>query len=350
MKTSRKTLAAAAASLLSLILVAGISAPASAGLPVPSTVMTCKKIVAATNPAVSFPTHISRVSAASDDEQSYGGIPDANFVQMAGGIACDYSNGRVLDNNQIGSGIGFTVEYLPYAASGYQRWNTAMTGPDDFYCWDDRPGDCLYMTSAGGDWLEIETYGARSDAVAEDLSRRISAALQLGLKTPYVLPTYASPLPRTCPALVSAAAWRAAVGSPMTLVASSREPGWTPALSGMGIVHGFTCEMIGIGGGHGAGQVTALPGGRWAFAAVRSELTTPGPLTAMTVAGMRAGDAAFTRCDALHAHCILDALIATHWVEIDLWSNAVGGDLIHRDRLAASRSLLSDIVNQVYAP
>ena len=110
------------------------------------------------------------------------------------------------------------------------------------------------------------------------------------------------------------------------------------------------CDMADVTGSHAAGLVQALPGGRWAFALLRSSLTTPGALTAIRVAGMRTGDKAFTRCDTTHSHCVLDALIATHWVEVDLWPAVRGADLIRRDRLAASRLLLTEIVHQIYTP
>ena len=110
------------------------------------------------------------------------------------------------------------------------------------------------------------------------------------------------------------------------------------------------CGYDDMTGSHGAGLLSTVPGGRWAFAILRSRLTTPGPLTPITVPEMRAGDAAFTRCDVAHSHCYLDALISTHWVEVNLLSHAGGGDMIRADRLAALTTILSEIALQIYTP
>jgi hypothetical protein len=110
------------------------------------------------------------------------------------------------------------------------------------------------------------------------------------------------------------------------------------------------CTYTDATGSRGAGLLSTMPGGRWSFILLSSLLTAPGPLTSISVPEMRAGDTAFTRCDVGHTHCILDALIATHWVQVNLLSYADGGDLIRADRLAALRPILSEIALQIYAP
>jgi hypothetical protein len=320
---------------------------------VPSININCDKLAAATNPLASFSTPVTQRYSALSEERDFGGIPDDNTVQMAGGLACEWSNGLTLDPSSSGGGVGVRLQFLPYAAAGYWRWASVLgpiTTPDNFGCTVLAVDSCQFMTSAGGDWLFVQVQNARSEAVAEDLARRISTALELGAKTPYVPPVYASPLPSTCDALIRPSKYRVAVGSPTPVVAFTGPDGWSPVNSAMLANGALWCDMGDVTGSHGAGLVQALPGGRWAFALLRSSLTTPGPLTAIRVDGMTTGDKAFTRCDATHSHCVLDALIATHWVEVDLWTAARGADLIRRDRLAASRLLLAEIVHQIYTP
>ncbi len=352
MKRTRSVLASAIG-IFALVLVVGVSAPASAAPPVSSINLTCNKLAAATNPAASFSTPISQRYSAAVEERAFGQIPDANVIQMAGGLDCDYSNGfEVADSTDLG-GIGVHVQYLPYAASGYWRWASVLgpvTTPDSFSCFGTTTSECQLESSAGGDWLSVQVEGAISDAVAEDLSYRISDALQLGQKTPYVPPVYATPLQHSCTTVIRPAVWRAAVGSPLPLVAFPAPPGWSPINSAELVNRAVFCDMDDATGSASAGSVQTLPGGRWAFLRLRSSLTTPGALTAISVPGMRAGDTAYTRCAPRQTRCVLDALIATHWVEVDLWTAARGGTLITTNRLAAMRPLLTEIVHQVYTP
>jgi len=350
MKTSRPV-AAIAAGFATLALVIGFASPAVASPPVSSINLNCDKLAAAVDPPASFTVPVAQRYASASLERDFGGIPDTDYVQMAGGLACEWSNNLPLAPGSSAGGVGVRVEYLPYAASGYWRWASVLgpvTTPDDFTCVSVPSDSCQFMSSAGGDWLFVEVQDASSEAVAEDLSRRISTALQLGQKTPYVPPVYATPLPHTCQTLIRPTVYGAAIGTRTPLVAWPAPPGWSPVNSAMLINRGLFCEMDDATGSFGGGRIQALPGGQWAFALLRSSLTTPGPLTPLRAAGMRAGDAAFTRCDATHRHCVLDALIATHWIEVDLLPSTLGGDLITRDRLTASRLLLREIVGQIY--
>ncbi|MEO5920306.1 MAG: hypothetical protein ABIQ01_04105 [Pseudolysinimonas sp.] len=344
---SRKAAAVFLASALAVLV--GVAGPATAAPPVPSTVMTCSKLAAATNPPASFPVPVSQRYAPATETRHFPGIPSADVIRMAGGIVCEWSDGRILDGPGGVASVGIRVEYLPYAESGYWRWAAwgGITAPESLDCFI---GYCQLMSAAGGDFLYIGIEGASSDAVASDLAAAIRVALQLGLKTPYVRPTYATELDRTCDQIVRPVVWRAAVASPVGLRTFSIPQGWSVVNSAMLATRAPACVYSDATGARAAGLMWTLPGGRWSFLTLAPLFTSPGPLTAISVPGMAPGDTAYTRCDTLHTHCILDALIATHWVQIDLADAGSGGGLIRTDRLAAMTPLLSEIVLQTYSP
>jgi hypothetical protein len=190
---------------------------------------------------------------------------------------------------------------------------------------------------------------ARDDGVALDLAHRMSTALQLGLQTPYIPPTYAVPLHHACDQLVRPSVFRAAVRSTAIL---SSESTWDMdvAQTARLMTGAVDCLYGDPDAPQTAGFLQTMPGGRWSFRILRSQLTTPGPLTAMTVPEMRPGDTAFTRCDPGHGVCMLDALIATHWIEIELPAVSPGAHLIRADRLDAMRTLLRELALQIYTP
>lgn len=348
MKLSRSS-AAIAASVSSLALIVGLAAPASAAPPVSSTVMTCNKLAAATNPVAAFATPVSQRDPAVTELAVNPLVPGAEVIRTAGGLVCEWGNGVEIDGGRTTAPVGVHVDFLPYAASGYWRWASWLgpaTTPEVFSC---HSGYCQFATSAGGDFLIVGIQGSTSDAVAESLARRISTALQLGLKTPFVAPRYPDVLGPICDLVARPVVWSAATRAPAVRTFDV-PPGWTPVNSAMLLAKAPACSYDDVTGSHSAGLLSTVPGGRWAFALLRSRLTTPGPLTPITVTGMRAGDAAFTRCDVAHNQCILDALIATHWVEVNLLPRTGGGDLIHADRLAALTPILEEIVLQIYTP
>jgi hypothetical protein len=348
MKISRRT-AAVAAFVSSLALVAGLAGPASAAPPVPSLNMDCTKLASATNPVAAFSTPVAQRYAAASELAVNPILPGAEVIRTAGGLACEWTNGLLLDGGWTTAPVGVRVEYLPYASSGYWRWAalSGVTTPDSFFCGSVY---CQLTSSAGGDFLYVGVQGARSTAVAESLARRISASIQLGGTTPFVAPPYAPALDHTCEEILRPVALRAAVASSSGLRTFPVPPGWGPVNSAMLVARAPACAYADPTGAHGSALLSTMPGGRWSFLTLSPLLTTPGPLTSITVPEMRAGDTAFTRCDVAHEHCILDALIATHWVQVNLLSRADGGDLIRADRLVALRPILSEIALQIYAP
>ena len=349
MRISRRT-AAIAVLVSSVALVVGLAGPASAAPPVPSLNMDCTKLASATNPAAAFATPVTQRYAAVSEIGVNPILPNAEVIKTAGGLACEWSNGLYLDGWTTAP-VGVRVEYLPYAASGYWRWAAVLggtsTSPEHLLCITNY---CQFATSEGGDFLIVGVQNARSEAVAENLARRISTAIQLGATTPFVPPHYGAELDHTCDQIVRPAVWRAAVGASSALRTFDIPPGWDVVNSAMLLARAPACSYEAAKGSGGAGLLSTMPGGRWSFILLSSLLTAPGPLTSITVPEMRPGDAAFTRCDAAHTHCILDALIATHWVQVNLLASDLGGDLIRADRLAALRPILSEIALQIYTP
>ena len=349
MKISHRT-AAIAAIVSSVALVLGVVGPASAAPPVPSLNMDCAKVASATNPVAAFTTPVTQRYAAVSELAANPILPSAEIIRTAGGLACEWGNGVALDGGSTSAPVGVRVEYMPFTASGYWRWASGawITTPENFFC--TTSNYCQLMTSEGGDFLYVGVQNARNEVVAQSLARRMSAAIQLGDTTPFVAPPYAAELDHTCEQIVRPVVWRAAVGAAPALRTYPVPPQWSPVRNAMLVARAPACAYADVTSVRGAGLLSTMPGGRWSFLILRPLLTTPGPLTAIAVPEMRAGDTAFTRCDLAHTHCILDALIATHWVQVNLLPLSDGGEVIRTDRLAALRPILSEIALQIYTP
>lgn len=340
----------AVAAVIVSLAVLGIANPASAAVPIPSIVMTCAKLQSATNPAAAFDIPVAlHAPAVQDIYYSPWRLPDADIIRTAGGIECQWSNGGLLDLGPDLDNAGVLVQFLPGGEFGYDSrwWGPPPIDPVTSDC--DGFGVCQLNSNVGRDYLNVIVDRARDDATALDLAERISAALQLGLQRTFTPPTYAVPLHHTCDQLIRPVAFRAAIRSSMPLVSDGNWELSVPETASR-MAGGLDCLYSSADDTQTAGTMQTMPGGRWAFASLRSRLIYPGALTPMSVPGMRAGDAAFTRCDPGHSHCLLDALIATHWIEVELPPSEPGAALIRTDRLTAMRALLTELVLQVYTP
>ena len=350
MTNSRPTVAIAAF-VMSLALVAGVAQPASAAPPVSSINMDCTKLASATNPVAAFATPVTQRYAAISELALSPILPSAEVIKTAGGLVCEWSNGIPLDGGWTTGAVGAQVEYLPYAEAGYWAWAavSGTTTPESFFC---SGIYCQLETSGGVDFLLVSLQNPRSAAVGESLARRISTALQLGATTPFVRPVYSAAIDPTCGQIVRPTVWRTAVDSASVLRTFAVPPGASVVHSAMAAAQQPACVYTDKTGSFGAGMLSTIPGGHWSFTTLRPYLTAPGPLTAISVSEMRPGDTAFTRCNAAHTHCILDALIAGHWVQVNLLpvTGYGGGELIRADRLTAMTPLLKEIAVQIYTP
>jgi hypothetical protein len=340
----------AAVALVVVMIASTASTPAWATVPPPVSTsnIPCTKLASATAPTKAFATVVSlRNPAISEVRGMEQLLPSTDVIRAAGGLVCEWSNGLPYTGVPGGAFVGVRVEFLHAAGDGYWRpvgGFPAPTLPEGSVCFS---GFCQFSSSAGGDWLQVSVYGARSDAVAISLGERMRTALQLGMEAVWAPLASVHPLGIKCETVVSSAAFRAAVGATVPLVYFADPPGWSIWHEAIHRVPAPMCALLTRDGATGPGRFRSLPSGSWGFDEVAASLTAPGPLLPFTRVTLPAGDRAYMRCNTARSHCILDAIIAEHWVQVELWPDA-GPGTITRPRVDALTDILRAIVTEIY--
>jgi hypothetical protein len=348
MKIFSTTVVAAAAAIV--LTLTGTVSSASAVTPPTSTLnIPCTKLASATNPAASFATPVSIRNPAISESLGFGQqlLPSTDVIRAAGGTVCEWSNGAPFTAIPgTAAFIGVRVEFMHGAESGYWRWASigGVTTPESSSCFT---GFCQFDSSAGGDWLSVQVYNARSETVALSLATRIRTAIQLGQERPWAPVASKYPLGRTCEEVLPASAFRAAVGSTTPLRYFADPPGWSIWHEAIHTVPAPMCSFLTKDGSAGPGWFRTLPSGSWGFDEVVPTLTAPGTLIPITWVPLRSGDRAYLRCNTTGTDCILDAIIAEHWIQVELWPET-GTHTITRSRVAALLDILTALQAQVY--
>ncbi len=348
-----RTLVAAAATVVvaTLALTVGIAGPASAAsAPVPTTNISCAKLASASNPTSAFATPITPQNPAVTEGESrvLGGgemMPSAQFIRAGGGLVCEWSNGTPYLPWTSGSWVGVRIEFLQNAAADFARWD-ALGGPSGTEQWLCFGGTCQYMSLRGDDWLYATFTGMVSEASARTVGLRMRDALQLGTESPYLPPRPLLPIGTTCSGIVPLSGFATAIGATTTISYLPDPPGWTPWHAALRRTPSVLCSVSNPAGTMSVGLMQAIPNGRWAFEEVRPFLNEPGRLTPFTPAALRPGDQAFTRCNAVRSDCILDLLIADHWVQVELGPTT----LVRTDRMVALSQLVARITAEITTP
>jgi hypothetical protein len=349
MKTLSKAVGAAAAAIVLVITGTTTGASATVAPPVSTLNIPCTKLASATNPPASFATPVSLRNPAISELLGYGQqlLPSTDVIRAAGGTVCEWSNGVPFPAVPgTASYIGVRVEFMHGAESGYWRWTSigGVTTPEFSTCFS---GFCQFDSAAGGGWLNVQVYNARSDAVALSLATRIRTAIQLGQERPWAPVATKYPLGRTCEEVLPASAFRSAVGSPVPLRYFADPPGWSIWHEAIHKVPAPMCSFLTKDGSAGPGWFRTLPSGSWGFDEAASSITGPSALIPITWVPLRSGDRAYLRCSPTGTDCILDAIIAEHWIQVELWPET-GTHTITRSRVAALLDILTALQAQIY--
>jgi hypothetical protein len=349
-----RTLAAATAVFM-MVIVAASPAHAAPPPPSPTTVMSCEKLAAAVKPTAAFaPATSLRIPARTELDGSHQQLPSASVFRTAGALVCEWSNGRLTTSNHSTDGwIGVRLEFMTNTGGAYAEWDRWFDGTISPEHWDCLGAyGCFYATNAGGDWLQIDVTGARSEAIGLSLARRISNALQLGLQGPYARPTSKWPLGSSCEDVIPVSRFSEAI-RPSRRIVYVPSPIPAPSMidTAKALVPAPACWVGTADGSDVAAEIFTVPNGRWAFDEVRTALVRPGPLVALPgIPTLRAGDEAYIRCAPARSQCILDLLVADHWVQVDLYEPlGPGTPLITTDRITAARTIAQWIALSVYS-
>jgi hypothetical protein len=349
MRSLSRTLAAALTALALLATTSVTSASASVPPPVSTSNIPCTKLASAVNPTASFATAVSLRNPAIQETLGMAQqlLPSTDVIRAAGGVVCEWSNGRPFTGVPGGAFVGVRVEFLHAASDGYWRWAgvfAPVTTPEVTTC---SPGFCQFMSSAGDDWLMVSVYGARSEPVAISLGERIRTALQLGSESTWAPVASAHPLGHSCEEVIPRDAFRAAIGTTTPLFYFPDPPGWSILHEALHRVPAPMCSLLTADGSAGPGWFRTLPSGSWGFDEVAPYLTAPGPMLPFTRVSLPAGDRAYVRCNSARTDCILDAIIAEHWVQVQLWPEGKPRT-IAKPRLDALADILRSIVYEIY--
>lgn len=348
MRTISSTLVATLATLLLVATTSVSSASASVPPPASTSNIPCTKLASAVNPTKSFVTAVSLRNPAISETLGMGQLlPSADVIRAAGGVVCEWSNGLPYTGVPGGAFVGVRLEFLHAAGAGYYTsipGFPAPTTPTSSFC---GTRFCQYQSSVGGDWLMVSVHGARSDAVALSLAERINNAFQLGSEGTWAPVASAHPLGNKCETVIPSGAFRAAVGTTIPLSYFPDPPGWSIWHEAIHRVPAPMCTLLTADGSAGPGWFRTLPSGSWGFDEVAPSLTAPGPMLPFTLVALPAGDRAFVRCNASRTNCILDAIIAEHWVQVELWPDSAPRT-ISRPRMDALAEILRVIVSEIY--
>ena len=304
-----------------VLAVTGAVSGAAAATPVSTSPLSCNKLATAASPARAFSVPVSTSNPAINElGVSNGRMPTTPVILAAGGLVCEWSNGLGYGTFSAPTGyVGVTVEFLHGAAAGYDRWATfspAATGPEFWGCL--AGGSCVLYSSVGGDWLTVSFVGARSEAAAYTVAQRISTAIQRAGERSWTPPASEFPLGAKCEQIVPMAALRAALGTSVVLDYRPSLPGWSLYQEAANRIPAPLCIAVNSTGSYSGTQIRTIPGGEWAFNQLRASLTVPGRLTEFRDFPLPDGDRAYIRCNAARTHCILDAILAGHWIQVQI--------------------------------
>jgi hypothetical protein len=351
MKPISKALVAASAAVI-LVLTSAVSGASARPLPPPSTLtIPCEKVAAGSDMRAAFTTPMSVRNPAISEFLGFSQVmPRADVIRAAGGTVCEFSNGERWAGGPDGVWKGLRLTFLHGAADAYYHELDVIGEPrtiERFGCY---AVECFYSTAVGGDWLDVQIIDARSDADALSLGRRISAVIQLVREGTWAPTASKHPLGTTCEEVLPAKAFQNAVASPYSLYYYD-SPSWlSPWNEAIDRAQAPYCWFLTADGAAGPGQLRTLPSGAWGFEELSSLMTEPGPLTRFTRVALPHGDLAYIRCSPTRDDCILDAILADHWIQVELWpiEPGIGIRTIFRDREDALVDILEALVDRVY--
>lgn len=270
------------------------------------------------------------------------GIPRTALIEQLGGIECSWSNGTPAHlTNEDPQRHALTISAIPNADDKWNRYADAYgyKGDDFYYCYDYDEADptffCGYFALINHAWVEVYIDGADLPGVVGDdaLKKELRPLVdQIGTQfaeadkstEEWAPPSDTAALPTECENFVSSSVVTKALGAAETLVPQTYTDGpqVDQTLSMDSVPLATSCLFLSEGSESGAGNLSALPGGQWAWERYKDVATTSGDHEPLTL-NLEDGDEAFVRCTADESRCSADLIIDRNWIVIEAGTNGV---------------------------
>ncbi|WP_210479735.1 hypothetical protein [Naasia sp. SYSU D00948] len=252
--------------------------PASTPAPTPVLDLTCDALLPPVEVARLAGRDLQAVAFAHPEVAGSRG-PLGFAVRQAGGLSCSWTNGEPY---QLPTGfywdsspsnpdyVGITLDVAPEGIGSGSRGTVSPDPAASGRCLDHEPGTCFVNQLFGDLWVRFESAGlAHPDAVRAALDAAAARALDAGRVAPtWQLPAGTADLPDTCDGFLAPEELAGLFGAPA--VWSSPAGGWSISAASWDAVGSWPCTVGYATGDEGAGaQLTWLPGGEWAWDAVK---------------------------------------------------------------------------------
>lgn len=234
-------------------------------------------------------------------------------VLSVGGIACEWTS-TTPTPEEGGGEERVTVTLLPSSAAQFDTWLSAdVVHPTT--CSPDV--SCRSETLVGSTWVSIAaeyTPLTSFDAYAAEVLDLVAAA------TPGATPP--APDPWSCDDIATGADLAASLGFESPLAIDQHQgirSVWQAADDLAGTIR---CSWtIPLSPPVSVGELSAVPGGAWAWDTVGARLTDPSAPVPLDVPGLGSGDSAWIRCSDTNQKCLVDLIVGGDWIEFRLDSN-----------------------------
>jgi len=293
----------------------------------------CDDLLSEADADAIVPKAAFRPDPVADIYETSAALPENYALLSAGGVVCDWSPVAGIAGN-TGNPQGYTgihIALLPAAAAEWKAFQASGYAPPEFYCFnDDLRGDCIFTALINDNWIEISISGAypgtkETDAkftkrvrpFVDEIEAIVAAA---PAPEPLWVHSAADALPATCAEIISEGDVRKLSGitAKFTYAQDDSFVGLQRTAANK-IAGQLNCQWISGYEGPGIGGVIALPGGQWALEQSNGYDSTSGAATPLTVTGIEAPDAAWSRCESSKNNCYVDLLIGGNWYQLEAW-------------------------------
>jgi hypothetical protein len=264
--------------------------------------------------------------AAGDLAEPEGQLPVVDSIREAGGIDCVWSSGAVNHydgpDGTVSPYLEISVQFNATSAWAVNAGELGISGSSGGECDDDAVGgECQIDDLVGtGTWIDIysrEATGSDPDAIGDIENTAVAAVKAAGTPSAPTTPQAGTlSIGTQCTDFASNAAVQSALAS-STAITSSTPPvtdetfrTWFASLDSL---KNHPC--VWTQGSTTVAQLAWIPGGAWAWAEDKTQSLADAPLQSLHLTGLKVNDAAWIRCAAADASCIVDLTLGGNWIE-----------------------------------
>ncbi|SDT21802.1 hypothetical protein SAMN04489834_3114 [Microterricola viridarii] len=269
--------------------------------------------------------------------------PVAVSLLQLGSVNCVWANDQTLQPWESASVKGYRGVHLTVVPEGEAPWlayaETYSGGQEVPFAHSENAlgprcvaeiESCFFQALVGAAWVDLTITGvgaadtSNDDELVELITPLTDALVQTLSAEPeapprWTVPTTVLPLPADCTDFLSdAQAEEFAAAGPLSVGVFWDGPRVGQFNHGMNETGAQRCHLNMADSDSGIGYFDYLPGGGWGFDALHEGWKAAGTITADTVPGLRAGDAAVIRCGVPEEACTADIRFGGNWIQLNL--------------------------------